>query len=191
MNKSVVNLINIGNLVTYNNKLQTIDIIKDTQILIIDDRIDTIGKNISGDYPIFDCKGKLITPGFVDPHTHPVFLTGREEEFGLRLQGATYQEIAEKGGGIISSILGVRNSTVEELVDVVTKRMDRFLKLGTTTIEAKSGYGLDVESELKSLKVLDIVNKNHPIDIISTFLGAHAFPSEFANDHGGYVDLIC
>lgn len=191
MHNSTLKLINIGNLVTYNDKLQTIDIIKDIQILIRDDRIDDIGENISGDYPTFDCKGKLVTPGFVDPHTHPVFLNGREEEFGLRLQGATYQEIAEKGGGINSSLNGVRNATVGELVEAVTKRMDRFLKLGTTTIEAKSGYGLDVESELKSLKVLDIVNKIHPIDIIPTFLGAHAFPPEFVNDHDGYVDLIC
>jgi len=191
LNRSVLKLINIGNLVTYADKLQTINNTIDTQILIRDNQIDTIGKNISGDYPTFDCKGKLITPGFVDSHTHPVFLNGREEEFGLRLQGATYQEIAEKGGGINSSILGVRTATVEELVNAVRKRMDRFLKLGTTTIEAKSGYGLDVESELKSLEVLDIVNKDHPIDIIPTFLGAHSFPPEFTNDHDGYVNLIC
>ena len=80
---------------------------------------------------------------------------------------------------LIVALKGVRNATIDELVDAVTKRMDRFLKLGTTTIEAKSGYGLDVESELKSLEVLDIVNKNHPIDIIPTFLGAHAFPPEY------------
>jgi len=120
-----------------------------------------------------------------------VFLNGREEEFGLRLQGATYQEIAEKGGGINSSINGVRNATTDELTQAVMHRMDRFLKLGTTTIEAKSGYGLNVESELKSLEVLDIVNKNHAIDIIPTFLGAHAIPPEHKNNPDDYIDLIC
>ncbi len=191
LNKSVLKLINIGKLVTYNNKSQVIDIIQDTQILIKEGRIDTLDKNIPGEYQTFDCGGKLITPGFVDPHTHPVFLNGREEEFGLRLRGATYQEIAEKGGGINSSIEGVRNASIEELVNVVSKRMDRFLKLGTTTIEAKSGYGLDVDSELKSLTVLDIVNKNHPIDIIPTFLGAHSIPPEYKSNAEGYVDLLC
>ncbi|MBU0528378.1 imidazolonepropionase [bacterium] len=188
---SKIKLTNIGEIVTYNSRTKNVDYIRDKYILIIDGLIKKIEKNINDDCEIFDCQNRLITPGFVDPHTHPVFLNGREEEFGLRLQGATYQEIAEKGGGINSSIQGVRNATVEELVDAVTKRMDRFLKLGTTTIEAKSGYGLDVESELKSLEVLDIVNKNHTIDIIPTFLGAHTFPPKFADDHVGYVNLIC
>ena len=191
MYNSTLKLINIGNLVTYNHKLQEIDIIENTQLLIKGEKIDTVDKNISGAYSTFDCNGKLITPGFVDPHTHPVFSSGREEEFRLRLQGASYQEIAEKGGGINSSIQGVRDATVKKLVEVVTKRMDRFLKLGTTTIEAKSGYGLDVESELKSLEVLDIVNKNHPIDIIPTFLGAHSIPPEYKANQNGYIDLLC
>ena len=186
-----IKLTNIGEIVTYNSRTKNVDYIRDNDILISDDLIEKIGKNIHDDCEIFDCNNRLITPGFVDPHTHPVFLNGREEEFGLRVQGATYQEIAERGGGINSSILGVRNATIEEMVDAITKRMDRFLKLGTTTIEAKSGYGLDVESELKSLEVLDIINKNHPIDIIPTFLGAHAFPPEFASNHDGYVNLIC
>ena len=109
----------------------------------------------------------------------------------MRLAGATYEEIAAKGGGINSSIYGVRNASKDELVEHVIKRMDRFIKLGTTTIEAKSGYGLNIESELKSLQVLHEVNQIHAIDIIPTFMGAHAFPPEFANNHDGYVDLIC
>jgi len=188
---TTIKLTNIGEIATYNSDSETIDYIRNRDILIKDDLIDKIDTNIIGDYETFDCKNRFITPGFVDPHTHPVFFNGREEEFGLRLQGATYQEIAEKGGGINSSINGVRNATVGELVEVVTKRMDRFLKLGTTTIEAKSGYGLDVESELKSLKALDIVNKNHPIDIIPTFLGAHAIPPEYKSNTEGYIDLLC
>lgn len=186
-----IRLTNIGSIATYNSHTKTIENIKDSDILINNGLIEKIGKNIRGDFEIFDCKNKLITPGFVDPHTHPVFLNGREEEFGLRMQGATYKEIAEKGGGINSSINGVRNATTEELIKAVTKRMDRFLKLGTTTIETKSGYGLNVESELKSLEVLDLVNQNHAIDIIPTFLGAHAIPPEYKNNPDGYVDLIC
>ena len=188
---SKIKLTNIGNIATYNSYSKTFANIKDCDILINDGLIEKIGRNINDDHGIFDCQNRLITPGFVDPHTHPVFHKGREEEFGLRLQGATYQEIAEKGGGINSSINGVRNATVEELVKAVTERMDRFLKLGTTTIEAKSGYGLNVESELKSLEVLDIVNKNHAIDIIPTFLGAHTIPPEYKNNPNDYIDLIC
>ena len=188
---SKIKLINIGEIATYNSQTRTIDNIKDSDILIIDSIIGKIDNDSDKDCEIFDCKNKLVTPGFVDPHTHPVFLNGREEEFGLRMQGATYQEIAEKGGGINSSVNGVRNASTEELVALVKKRMDRFLKLGTTTIEAKSGYGLNVESELKSLKVLDIVNNNHSIDIIPTFLGAHSMPPEYKNNPRKYIDLIC
>ena len=188
---SKIKLINIGEIVTYNSRTKTIDYTVDSDILINEGIIEKIDNDIDDDCEIFDCKNKLVTPGFVDPHTHPVFLNGREEEFGLRMQGATYQEIAEKGGGINSSVNGVRNASTEELVVLVTKRMDKFIKLGTTTIEAKSGYGLNVESELKSLEVLDRVNSNHAIDIYPTFLGAHAFPPEYKNDHDGYIDLLC
>lgn len=186
-----IKLINIGGIATYNSPKNNIDIITDCDIIIKDGLINNIEKDIDYDGEIFDCKNKLITPGFVDPHTHPVFLNGREEEFGLRNQGVSYQEIAEKGGGINSSIAGVRNATIEELVVAVTKRMDRFLKLGTTTVEAKSGYGLNIESELKSLEVLDLVNQNHLIDIIPTFLGAHSIPPEYKKNPDGYIDLLC
>ena len=188
---SKIKLTNIGSIATYNRHTKNINNIKDRDILIDDGLIEKIDQDIISEYEIFDCKNKLITPGFVDSHTHPVFHRGREDEFGLRIQGATYQEIAAKGGGINSSINGVRNATTDELVQVVIQRMDRFLKLGTTTIEAKSGYGLNVESELKSLEVLDLVNKNHPIDIIPTFLGAHAIPPEYKNNPDDYIDLIC
>lgn len=188
---SIIKLTNIGAIATYNSHTKSIVNIENKDILINDGIIKNIDKDIKINCEIFDCQNRLITPGFVDPHTHPVFLNGREEEFGLRNQGATYQEIAEKGGGINSSINGVRNATTEELVDAVTNRMDRFLKLGTTTIEAKSGYGLNVESELKSLKVLDLVNQKHEIDIVPTFLGAHSIPPEYKNNPDDYIDLIC
>lgn len=184
-------LTNIGSITTYNSKTEDIDIIKDTNIIIGHDTIESIGDRVESNNVIYDCGGRLVTPGFVDPHTHPIFFNGREEEFGLRVQGASYQEIAEKGGGINSSILGVRNASKTELIEKVSKRMVRFLQLGTTTIEAKSGYGLDVKSELKSLDVIDEVNKNHSIDIIPTFLGAHSIPPEFQSNLNGYIDLIC
>ncbi len=178
---------NIGQLTTFNPETSKVETITNTSLSIENG---FIVESCSGG-EVIDCGGLLVTPGFVDSHTHPVFLDGREEEFSMRLTGATYEEIAEKGGGIISSINGVRNASKDELVEHVTKRMNRFVKLGTTTVEAKSGYGLDTESELKSLQVLHDVNQIHEIDIIPTFMGAHAFPPEFANDYDGYVDLLC
>ena len=188
---STIKLTNIGSLVTYNSNTKTFNIINNVECLIKEGFIAAIDKDVGKHSKSFNCQNKLVSPGFVDPHTHPVFLNGREDEFGMRLQGVSYQEITEMGGGINSSINGVRNATVNELIEKVTQRMDRFLQLGTTTIEAKSGYGLDTESELKSLEVIDIVNRNHPIDIIPTFLGAHSIPPEYKSNPDGYVDLLC
>ncbi|NQV37779.1 MAG: imidazolonepropionase [Candidatus Marinimicrobia bacterium] len=188
---STLLLKNIGSLVTTNPDTELVETKHDTQVFIEDGIIRKIGGAESAADKIINCEQKLVTPGFVDPHTHPVFLNGREHEFGMRIAGASYQEIAEKGGGIRSSIEGVRKASKDQLVEAVSKRMDRFLSLGTTTVEAKSGYGLDVESELKSLEVLDEVNRNHPINIIPTFMGAHAFPPEYSDNKSGYVDLIC
>jgi len=184
--KSII-LKNVGCLVTAN--ADGVQYIKDTSILIENGKIVAIGKGESENS--IDCGGKMVTCGFVDSHTHPVFLDNRDEEYAMRLAGATYEKIAEKGGGIVSSVEGVRNSSEDELIDKVSKRMDRFIAGGTTTIEAKSGYGLDIKSELKSLSVMHKVHKRHAIDLIPTFMGGHAFPPEFANDHDGFVDLIC
>ena len=133
----------------------------------------------------------MVTSGFVDPHTHPVFYNKRDSEYAMRLSGSSYEEIANNGGGIISSVNGVRKASEDELVTKLDKRLDRFIENGTTTIEAKSGYGLNIESELKSLSVIDKLNSTHPIDIVPTFMGAHAFPNEYKDDHLGYVELIC
>ena len=188
---SAIKLTNIGEIVTYNSAINTVDNIEERDILINAGIIENINRNINSDHKIFDCQNRLITPGFVDSHTHPVFHRSRENEFGLRLQGVTYQDIVAQGGGINSSINGVRNASTDELTKAVMHRMDRFLKLGTTTIEAKSGYGLNVKSELKSLEVLNLVNQNHTIDIIPTFLGAHAIPPEYKANPDNYIDLIC
>ena len=177
---------NIGQLTTFNPKTGVVETISNTSLAIEDGVI-----VVNGGGESIDCGGSLVTPGFVDSHTHPVFLDGREKEFAQRLAGVSYEEIAAQGGGIVASINGVRNASKDELVDRVARRMVRFLKLGTTTVECKSGYGLNTESELKSLQVIHEVNQDHDIDMIPTFLGAHAFPPEFADDHDGYVDLIC
>ena len=177
---------NIGNLTTFNPDSGEVETTSNTSLAIEDGII--VEKGIGEK---FDCSECLVTPGFVDPHTHPVFLDLRVDEVAMRKAGATYEEIAAKGGGINSSINGVRNALEDELIELVSKRMDQMIKLGTTTIECKSGYGLNIESELKSLKVIHQVNKRHEMDMIPTFLGAHAFPPEFADDRDGYVDLLC
>ena len=187
----MLNLTNIGLLATYNSKTCAFERIHDCKIIIDDGIITDINGAVINRNESIDCNGKLVTPGFVDAHTHPVFVDGRGNDFVKRLAGVSYQEIAKQGGGINASIAAVRNATEIELYDRVIKRMDKFIEMGTTTLEAKSGYGLDTESELKSLRVLDHVNSAHAIDIVPTFLGAHAIPPEFNGDPKGYFTLLC
>jgi imidazolonepropionase len=187
----MLQLKNIGILSTYNSETGSFDSLKNCTIDIENGIVIDIGKNDNKGEHTIDCNQKLVTPGFVDAHTHPVFKNGREKEFTQRISGKSYEEISANGGGINSSIIGVREINETELLDIVINRMDEFLILGTTTIEAKTGYGLDTESELKSLRVLDQVHNNHKIDIFPTFLGAHSVPDEFNGDANAYVDLLC
>jgi imidazolonepropionase len=187
----LIKLENIGNLVTYNSISGLMDTLKDVEIIIDNEFILEIGKDLRNIDSVIDCNNKLVTPGFVDPHTHPVFLNSREDEFHLRLEGSTYEKIAASGGGIRSSIFDLRNADISDIISKLKSRMDRFLSFGTTTVECKSGYGLNTESELKSLKAIKEVNDYHPIDMIPTFMGAHAFPHEYEKNHEGYVKLIC
>ena len=138
---------------------------------------------------IHDCEGKLATPGLIDPHTHPVFAATRENEFHLRNTGVSYAEIAEKGGGIRSSVRELRKASLEELINRLEESFDRFISLGTTTIEAKSGYGLALEHELKSLEALKAMG-SHPLEVVPTFLGAHEVPDEYRNDREAYIRLV-
>ena len=137
-----------------------------------------------------DAHGGLVIPGLVDAHTHPVFLGTRDEEFERRVGGATYLEIAEAGGGIQSSLAGVRASGAETLTGALLRRLDRFLELGTTTVEAKTGYGLTVEDELKGLDVIRAADSVHPIDLVATCLGGHAVPPEFAGRASDWVEVV-
>ncbi len=137
-----------------------------------------------------DAKNKLVTPGFVDPHTHIIFDGSRENELQMKLEGKSYLEILQAGGGILKTVRETRKASLEKLVENGKKILDRMMSYGTTTVEAKSGYGLSTESELKILKALQILNEEHPLDIVSTFLGAHAIPLEYKDKPDDYVELI-
>ncbi len=139
---------------------------------------------------VLDLGSRLVMPGFIDPHTHPVFHASRELEFEMRNQGKSYVEIAEAGGGIRSSVRSLREASEDLLVDLLARRADGFLALGTTTIEAKSGYGLSRDDELKSLRAMRRVAASHPLDMIPTFLGAHEVPDEYREDREGYIRLL-
>ena len=162
-----------------------------SSILIEDGIIADVG-NIprAGNIETIDASGCAVTPGFVDPHTHPVFARTRESEFVMRVKGATYLEIAEAGGGILTSAAALRDILPETLEALVEKHLDRMLLYGTTTLEAKSGYGLSTESELLSLRVLKRVGSKHPADVVPTFLGAHQIPAEYKDDRSVYVDQV-
>jgi imidazolonepropionase len=137
-----------------------------------------------------DADGGLVLPGLVDAHTHPVFDGTREAEFEQRMAGATYLEIAAKGGGIRSSLAGVRAASAEDLTAKLVQRLDRFLALGTTTLEAKTGYGLTVVDELKGLDVIAAAGRVHPVDLVATCLGAHTVPPEHTADPARWERIV-
>ena len=139
---------------------------------------------------IIDATGRLVTPGLVDPHTHVAYGGSREREFEMRLEGATYMEIMNAGGGIHATTRMTREATEEELVEQTLRRLDSFLKHGVTTVEGKSGYGLDLETELKQLRAMKRLNEIHPIDLVPTFMGAHAVPQEYKGNEDEYIDSI-
>ena len=138
-----------------------------------------------------DCEGRWVTPGLIDPHTHLVHAGDRAHEFELRLAGASYEEIARAGGGIISTVRATREASEADLVAQSLPRLDALIAEGVTTVEVKSGYGLSTEHELKQLRAARALADRRPVRIAATFLGAHALPPEFANDADGYIDLVC
>jgi hypothetical protein len=139
---------------------------------------------------LIDGRGKTATPGLIDCHTHVVYSGSRENELPLKLNNVSYIEILNKGGGILSSVRKTRDASITELLEESRQRLDAMLLHGTTTIESKSGYGLNFDDEIKMLTVNDELNKTHYVDVMSTYLGAHAIPEEYKNCRNKYIDLI-
>ncbi|MFB6800937.1 imidazolonepropionase [Peribacillus butanolivorans] len=139
---------------------------------------------------VFDASGYLVTPGLVDPHTHVVYGGSRASEFEMRLEGATYMDIMNAGGGIHATTRMTREASEEELMEQTIRRLDSFLAHGVTTVEGKSGYGMNLETELKQLRVMKKLQEKHPIDLVPTFMGAHAVPNEFKGREDDFVDHL-
>ncbi|MGH6996580.1 MAG: imidazolonepropionase, partial [Phenylobacterium sp.] len=138
-----------------------------------------------------DCEGRWITPGLIDPHTHLIFGGDRAQEFEMRLAGASYEEIARAGGGIVSTMRATRAADEDDLVAAALPRLDALIAEGATTVEIKSGYGLSLEYEIKCLRAARRLASERPVRIVTTFLGAHALPPEWAGDPDGYIDEVC
>jgi imidazolonepropionase len=173
-----------------------LSVIEQGAMLITGERISQVGSLaeidslIGADCEVIDAGGRVVLPGFVDAHTHPVFAGTRAGEFEERASGATYQEIAARGGGIQSTVRSTRRATLDELVAAGRRYANWFLRTGTTTVEAKSGYGLTVEDELKILRAIKVLDSQTALTYIPTFLGAHDIPSEYKSRRDDYVSLL-
>jgi imidazolonepropionase len=179
--------------------MRSLSIVADGAMLVVGERIAKVGprgeiepliETRGADCEVIDAGGRVITPGFVDAHTHPVFAGTRVNEFAERAAGATYQEIAARGGGIQSTVRATREATLDELVSAGKRYTDWFLRTGTTTVEAKSGYGLTLEDELKILRAIKRLDEETPLRYVPTFLGAHDIPPEYKSRREQYVSLL-
>lgn len=204
-------LINIGQLLTLRSAdsgprrgaaLKELGIIEDAAVLFVGGKIVSVGQTKGALRDLWltknrkcvteiDCERRVVLPGFVDSHTHPAFINPRLLDFEKRISGATYEEISESGGGIRSSIEAVRKASKAQLARKVLEALRRMAEQGTTTVEAKSGYGLSLESELKSLEAIRDAAQLWPGTVVSTLLGAHVVPKEFQECPEGYVELVC
>ena len=185
-----------------NAKVATMDghaagvpLVEGSSIALDGDRIAWVGP--AADLPatfeqaaVRDLEGRLVTPGLIDCHTHIVYGGDRAREFEMRLEGASYEEIARAGGGILSSVRHTRGASEDELLAQALPRVDALLRDGVTTLEIKSGYGLDVDSELKMLRVARRIGESRPVRVVTTWLAAHALPPEFKNDRAGYIEQV-
>ncbi len=195
---------NINELVTSKGKapkcgadMKDIGIIRDGCITIAGGLITDVGKtadvikrNDIENYIEIDCKDKTVLPGFVDSHTHFVFGGYRADEFAARHQGNTYMDLLKMGGGISSTVKSTRAASLDELIESGRKRLDSMLSFGVTTVEGKSGYGLDIETEIKQLKTMRELNSSHPVDIVSTFLGPHSVPEEYKGKGDEFIEFM-
>lgn len=175
-------------------KLNEINVITDNSVIIENNLIKDIVPNTSlknlSSFEIINVKDKTLMPGFIECHTHTAFAGSRADEFRMKIAGVSYEEIAAKGGGILSTVKAVRESSFEELVKIISPRIQYFISQGITTLEIKSGYGLDFDNEIKLLHVINYLDEIFEIDIIPTFLGAHTIPPEYKNNREGYIELI-
>ncbi len=200
-------ILNAGELITlrgFSDKpkcgedLRKLDIIENGAIAISDGKISFVGTtrellssmDIGNETEVINAGGRVVMPGFVDPHTHLIFAGSRENDFIMKLDGYSYLEILEQGGGILNTVSHTRKAAVKELVNNGLEIVNNLIIHGVTTVEAKSGYGLNTETELKMLEAMQLINEMHPIEIISTFLGAHAVPPEYKGKTDEYVNLI-
>lgn len=173
----------------------TVAIIHDGAVAVHEGQIVAVGPtdalttNIQPQQRI-NAQGKVVLPGFVDPHTHVVYAGNRLDEFEMRIRGASYTEIMAAGGGILSTMQATRQATPEQLAAAARPRLDSMLRLGSTTVEVKSGYGLTTDSELAMLQAIELLDQTHVIDLVPTFMGAHAIPPEYRNDSDGYTKLV-
>lgn len=175
--------------------MRDVGLINDGAVSIHDGRFIAVGTTaeITAEYQAqntIDASGKVVCPGFVDPHTHLVYAGNRLNEFELRIQGTPYLEILKAGGGILSTVQATRAASVDKLVASAKKRLDTMLAHGTTTVEIKTGYGLDTETELRMLQAIEVLHRQHRIDLVPTFLGAHAYPPEYRDNPAEYVNLV-
>jgi imidazolonepropionase len=177
--------------------MSDLKIINDGTVVIEGGVIKAVGK--AGDiiarfdqskFKVIDAAGKAVLPGFVDSHTHLVFGGYRAEEFSWRLAGTSYMETMKRGGGILNTVAATRKAQKDELIESGMKRLDSMLSFGVTTVEGKSGYGLDCDTELKQLEVMAELTHNHPVDIVRTFLGAHAVPNDYKGREDDYIDYL-
>ena len=179
----------------FGSEMNELTIIEDGAALIengIITAVGTTGELFSShkDVQVIDCTGKAVLPGFVDSHTHFVFDGYREEEFSWRLKGESYMDIMLRGGGIQSTTLATRAASKDRMAESGRKRLASMLSLGVTTVEGKSGYGLDLDTEIKQLEVMRQLKEQQPVDIVPTFMGAHSVPTEYKGDPDGYINFI-
>lgn len=177
--------------------MSDLSIIENGTVIITNGIITYVGKDANcpplSDFPehtVVDATGKAVLPGFIDSHTHFVFGGYREEEFSWRMRGDSYMSIMERGGGIHNTMTATRNASFEELKEAGRRRLDKMLAMGVTTVEGKSGYGMDKATELKQLEVMKALNEEHPVDIVSTFMGAHATPKEYKGREDDFLDYL-
>lgn len=194
-------LYNIGQLVTArelddSKKMDNIEVLENAYIVVEKDKIVAVGTGeiprtyFSPNVEMVDLAGKLVSPGLIDSHTHLVHGGSRENEFAMKIEGVPYLEILEKGGGILSSLKATRLATHKELIDKTLRSLKYMLELGVTTVEAKSGYGLDFENEIKQMEVVKILEHLQPISLVSTFMAAHAVPPEYKENREEFIKLI-